>query len=405
MTTNVNDLDLPMVESKFIPSDLDVYQQLEQARQVSKDTWIAKTIFGYAILRNKEVDDILSDKRWHNALSSLIRLNPYTDDKFKESKLQSVICLEGEDHTRIKKLVLKAFTKSNIDKLRPHMREYMNILLDECLSKKNFDLQKDVYNKYPVNMICKILGVPDDDWILFNKWTTDTFKNFGIGFDENISKILETQKEFNTYTLKLIEDKKNNLTDDLLSHLIQAEEEGDKLTFSELVTLVESIIVSGIDTTRSQLGLSTILISQNNKLWLSLVSDEESRNKIIEESIRMDGVLRNVARFASEDIIYKDILFPKDTPVLLSISSGNYDESIFINPDEFDYQRENLVKNNLGFGGGIHHCLGVVLARAELQEALSVVASRLPNLSIKNNVIYKDTVETIWGATSIPIEQ
>jgi cytochrome P450 len=404
MIINVNDLNLPIIDSKFIPSSRNTYEQLEQARQVSNDTWIAKTVFGYAILNHNDIEQILKDKRWHNALTLLAKRNPYTTEDFKKRRMQAIICLEGEDHSRIKRLVQPAFSPSNINNLRPYMREYMNSLIDNVYANGKCDIQKEIYDKYPVNMICKILGVPDTDWILFNKWTTDTFKNFGMNYDEDTEIVIETQKAFEEYSSKIIEEKRLNLGDDLLSNLIRAEESGDRLSNSELKMLVEMIIVSGIDTTRSQLGLSTIMLSKNKDLWTRIAVDDDARNKIVEESIRLDGALRNVARYASEDIVYKGVLFPKETSILLSISAANYNPTIFENPDNFIYDRPNLIKETLGFGGGIHYCLGTALARAELQEGLSTVATRMPDLAVQDGVVYKETVETVWGVRSLPVK-
>ena len=404
MPTNVHDLQLPMVDTKFVPSERDTYQQLEHARQTAKQTWIAKTAFGFAILHHDDIEAILKDKRWHNALTLIVKANPYTSDEYKTRRAQSIICLEGEDHSRIKKLVQPAFNPSNVNKLRPYMRQYMNSLIDEVIHLGECDLQKDVFDKYPVNMICKILGVPDDDWLLFNEWTRNTFKNFGINFVQDTETMIATQKEFDDYSTRVIEQKRANLSDDLLSDLIRAEEAGDKLSLSELKMLVEAIIVSGIDTTRSQLGINTIILSKYPELWHRLSLDEEVRDKVIEEAIRLDGVLKNVGRFASEDIVYKDILFPKGTSLNLPISAGNYDPSVFENPDNFNSDRPNLLKDTLGFGGGIHYCLGTALARAELQEGLSVLSQRMPNLSVQSPVIYKETVETVWGVKSLPVK-
>ena len=404
MPINVNDLDIPFVDTKFSPSDRDIYEQVQQNVEVSQQTWIARTSFGFAILGHEHIDTILKDKRWHNALSLIVKLNPYTSEEFKKRRAQAIICLEDQDHSRIKKLVQPAFSPSNIDKLRPYMSQYMNTLIDEVYSRGECDIQKEVFDKYPSNMICKILGVPDDDWLLFNKWTQDTFKNFGMNFSEDTESVIQTQKEFQEYSTKTIEEKRQNLSNDLLSDLIRAEESGDKLSFEELRMLVEAIIVSGIDTTRSQLGLSTLILSKNKDLWHKLSVDHQERSKLIEETIRLDGSLKNVGRFASEDIEYNGVLFPQGTSIIMPIAAANYDSSVFNDPNNFDHQRNNLIKDTLAFGAGIHYCLGTALARAELQEALAVVSSRLPNLEVQEEIIYKDKTETVWGLRSLPVK-
>ncbi len=404
MAINVNDLDLPMVDTKFMPNGKDTYALLQHTREIAEQTWIAKTGLGFAVLRHKDIEAILKDKRWHNALTLIVQANPFTSEEFKKRRVLSLICLEGEDHSRIKKLVQPAFNPSSVNKLRPYMREYMNSIIDDIYSRGECDLQTEVFDKYPVNMICKILGVPNDDWVLFNEWANKTFKNFGIQFAEATDTVLETQKAFEEYSTKIIEYKRNNLGDDLLSDLIRAEVAGDKLTFEELKMIVEVIIVAGIDTTRSQLGITTLMISGNPDLWNRIAVDNEARDRIIEESIRLDGVLKNVGRFASEDIEYNGVLFPKGTGINMPISAANFDPRVYTNPDDFDYERPNLIKDTLGYGGGVHYCLGTALARAELQEALSVLASRIPKFKIQDNVVYKESVETVWGVRSLPIK-
>jgi cytochrome P450 len=331
----------------------------------------------------------------------LIKVNPHTSEKYKSDKLQSLILLENEDHSRVKKLVQSTFSSSNIDKLRPYMRNYMNHLIDNVIELAECDIQKDIFDKYPVNMICKLFGVSDNDWILFNEWAKDTFKNFQSLEDTQIA--VKAHEDFTEYATRLIEEKKNNLSDDLLSDLIRAEQSGSKLSSEELQRLIQTIMVAGIDTTRSQLGISFIMLADNPELWKSLSSDQNLRDKTIDESLRLDGVLKNLGRFASEDIVYKDILFPKGTVVYLCSAVSNYDSSVFKNPDDFDQDRSNLLKDTLSFGSGVHHCLGMNLARAELQEALSVLSERLPNIAVSDDIVYKDTIETVWGAISIPV--
>ena len=403
MAINVNELELPFVDTKFIPNGKDTYALLQHTREVAEQSWIAKTAFGFALLRHKDIEAILKDKRWHNALTLIVKANPFTTEEFKKRRVLSIICLEDEDHSRIKKLIQPAFNPASVNKLRPYMRQYMNEIIDDIYSRGECDLQTEVFDKYPVNMICKILGVPNDDWVLFNEWANKTFKNFGIQFSEATDTILKTQKAFEDYSTNIIEYKRNNLGDDLLSDLIRAEVSGDKLTFEELKMIVEVIIVAGIDTTRSQLGITTLMISENPELWNKIATDDTARDRIIEESIRLDGVLKNVGRFASEDIEYNGVLFPQGTGLNLPISAANFDPDVYANPDDFNYERPNLIKDTLGYGGGVHYCLGTALARAELQEALSVLASRIPNFKIQEGVVYKESSETVWGVRSLPI--
>jgi cytochrome P450 len=404
MITNVNDLELPMVDTKIIPSEKTIYEQLERAREVSKDTWIAKTFHGYSILGHEDIKAMLKDKRWFNAYELIIKGNPHTSEQVKNRKLAGIATLQGEAHARIKKFVLPAFSPSNVDKLRPHMRECINELIDNIIDKDHFDLQKDVFDKYPAYAICKILGCPYEDWELFNKLAENTLKNIKLNYDETFDIIMETQNEFDKYGKWIVEEKKRNPSNDLLSSLIQAEDNGQKLKSSEIQMLFESIITGGIDTTKGQLGLTTLTLLKDKNLWKRIASEENIRNGAIEESLRIDGSLKNVTRYATEDIIYRNILFPKGTIIILSLFSANFDEKTFESPDTFNTERENLFKENLAFGAGLHRCIGVALAKAEVQEALSIISARIPDLEISGDIVYKDTTDTAWGCRSIPVK-
>lgn len=400
MPVDVNTLGLPTVDVRFIPSERDTYEQVAHARSVFENNWIATTIFGFAMFSHEDVNAILKDKRWHNAMSLLVDSNSHTSQEYKTERKKSLILLENEDHSRIKKLVQPAFSSSNINKLRPYMRQYMNLLIDQVIDSGSCDIQKDIFDKYPANMICNILGVPDEDWSLFNHWAKDVFTNFEPV--ENPSIAVKADEAFSEYIDNLLQYKKENLSNDLLSDLIRAEELGSKLTIDELKAIIKTIIVAGIDTTKSQLGITFIMLMQHLDLWNSLNSDHNITSKIIDESLRIDSVLKNLGRYASEDIVYKDILFPKGTVVYLFNAVSNYDQSVFQNPDDFDYERNNLSHHSLSFGAGIHHCLGMALAKAELQEAFDVLYQRLPSINISGDVVYKKTTETVWGAVSIP---
>jgi cytochrome P450 len=401
MAINVNDLELPTVDLKFMPSEKNVYEQMHHALSVSKESWLAKTMFGYAIIRHKDVNAILKDKRWHNGLTQLIDANPNTSEEYKDKQKKSLILLERENSTRIKRLVTPAFQPASIDKHRENMRKCLLGILDS-LTSNEIDLQKDLFNKYAVMNICELLGAPKEDWELFQYWSESHFKNYNVEFDKNKNQIIKDHKDFNKYTIDLIEKRRKNLTDDLLSDLIRAEDEGNKLTMGELMMLIESILVGGIDTGRSQLGLTTLMLSGMPDLWKKLHKDRDLTAKAVEESIRLDGVLKNNGRYASEDIEYNGVLFPKGTSLYIYLSSANRDDAVFENPHEFNLNRGNSIHHTMAYAAGVHYCLGVSMARAEIQEAMMILSERFPNLSIKNDLIYKKTTDTIWGLRYLP---
>ena len=182
---------------------------------------------------------------------------------------------------------------------------------------------------------------------------------------------MRTQDELDEYVTGLIEDRRSRPADDLLTALIAAEEDGDRLSPSELVSMVEAVIVGGTDTTRNQLGCTVALFASHPDQWALLAEQPELAARAVEESMRYLGAIRGTARYASEDIEYRDVVFPAGTFVFPSFTGANYDPGAFADPHEFDIRKPAPAAPQLTFGSGIHYCLGASLARAELQEALA----------------------------------
>ena len=167
--------------------------------------------------------------------------------------------------------------------------------------------------------------------------------------------------------------------------------------------MVDAVIVGGTDTTRNQLGLALALFAEYPEQWALLGKDPSLAQRAVEEVLRFSGAVGGTIRFASEDIEYNGVLFPKGTFMSTSMSTGNYDASVFPTPETFDITREPVGQPHLSLGAGIHYCLGAALARAEQQEALPLLAQRLPNLRINGDVIWKPSTVAIFGPECLPI--
>jgi cytochrome P450 len=187
-----------------------------------------------------------------------------------------------------------------------------------------------------------------------------------------------------------------------MSDLIAAEEAGDRLDEEELLMLCEAVLLAGTDTTRNQLGCSVALLAQHPAQWKLLGEQPELASRAVEETMRYLGTVRGTARFASEDIEYRGVLFPKGTFVAPSFVAANTDPGVFDLPERFDITRESG-SPHLTFGSGIHYCLGAWLARAELQEALPILARRLPDLRLDGEITWKPNSVGIWGPAVLPL--
>jgi cytochrome P450 len=234
-------------------------------------------------------------------------------------------------------------------------------------------------------------------------WASDLLRVFNNNLAEDLPYIKQASAELDEYVKGLIADRRSKPADDLLTDLIAAHEAGDRLTDDELVSLVGAVIVGGTDTTRNQLACSVALFSDYPDQWKLLADDPSLAPRAVEESMRILGAIRGTGRVASEDIEYRDVLFPKGTIISPGLASANRDDHVFPDADRFDITREPSGQPQLTFGSGIHYCLGAALARAELQEALPLLAQRMPNLQVAGEIEWKPAATGIWGPERLPL--
>jgi cytochrome P450 len=400
MASPVSDLTLPVIPVLMDQSRSDRHALL---RDTAKDSWLARNEIGYTVLTYESVMGILRDKRWHSATGLVAQMQGISDDAFLGRRRVSILNAEGEVHVRLRRLVAPAFSPRSADRLRPFMRDVVNSLVDPFASTGNAEVVRDICEPYPIPIICELLGAPKEDWKLFSRLASDVLRIFSGNLVEDMPIIVAAQQELEEYTKGLIAERRNKPADDLITDLIAAEESGDKLSTDELVMMVEAVIVGGTDTTRNQLGLALALFAEHPDQWEILRNNPDLAQRAVEEVMRFSGAVSGTIRFASEDIEYNGVLFPKGTFMSTSMSTGNYDSSVFPQPETFDITREPVGQPHLSLGAGIHYCLGASLARAELQESFVVLSQRLPNLALNGEVEYKPTGVGIFGPSSLPV--
>lgn len=399
MAISINELDIPQVDFDFVGSQA----ERDQLASIAQDSWIAKGLFAYPIFNYEDCLAILRDRRWHSAAALAAIAFGVDDPRLSENRQPSILSSEGEVHTRLRRLVAPSFSPRAADHLRPFMREVMNSLIDPIVAQGHCDLAVDICEHYPIPIICELLGAPKSDWQFFSRVAEDVLRIFDANNADEIDLILAAQADLDAYVRQLISERRNSPADDLITSLIAAEEAGDKLSENELVSMVEAVIIGGTDTTRNQLGCSVALFAEHPEQWKLLAERPELAGKAVEETMRYFGAVRSTGRFASEDIEYKGILFPKGTLVVPSLVLANRDSAVFNEPNTFDITREPAGQPQMTFGAGIHYCLGAALARAEQQEALPLLAQRLPNLRINGDVIWKPSTVAIFGPENLPI--
>jgi cytochrome P450 len=400
MAVLVNELELPEID--ILGSDR--AEALAQVSAARRHHWLARTPVGYAVTTYEDAVSVLRDRRFHSALSMLPQLaGIQVDDSFTyfERRRRSILSMEGEEHARLRRLVAPAFTPASADRLRPVMRQVMEGLVDTVADRDAADLVAEICEPYPIPIICELLGAPKEDAKLFSAWATDIFRIFNQNLAEDLQSIMRATEELDEYVRAMVERRRRDPADDLLSDLIAVEEAGDRLSTDELVMLAEAVLMAGTDTTRNQLACALALLTEYQAQWARLGEEPALAQRAVEETMRFLGAVRGTGRFASVDIEYRGVVFPAGTLVAISLAGANRDPSVFEAPDTFDIAAE---RNNqqLTFGSGIHHCLGAALARAELQEALPILARRMPGLRVEGHVEWKPATFGIWGPARLP---
>ncbi|MFM2070784.1 MAG: hypothetical protein RLZZ623_1047 [Actinomycetota bacterium] len=399
MATPVHELDLPEITL----ADGNFDQRRAAFRELGDHQWLYRSLFGYGLIRYEDVVGILRDKRWHSASGRIPELMGITRQDFLSRQRGSILSAEGDVHTRLRRLVAPAFSPRAADRLRPFMRDVMNGLIESVAAAGSADFVADITEPYPIPIICELLGAPKADWQLFSRLASDILEIFSADLADKIDIVMGAQIELDEYTRGLIAARRAQPADDLLTDLIAAEEAGDRLSNDELVMMVNAVIVGGTDTTRNQLGCAVALFADHPEQWALLAEQPDLAGRAVEETMRYFGAVRGTARFASCDIEYRDVLFPAGTFIGLGLAEANRQGDRFPEPDRFDITSPAPEHPQLTFGSGIHYCLGAALARAELQEALPLLAQRLPNLRIDGDITWKPDGVGIFGPAHMPV--
>lgn len=367
------------------------------------ENWLVRVPFGYSVLTHQDARAVLRDQRWHQAAGLLSSMSGITDEAYlNRPRRTSILTAEGEEHQRLRKLVSGAFTPRSADRLRPFMREVITELVGPLRATGECEFVRDICEPYPIPIICELLGAPKQDWELFSGWATDIFKIFDADLAQHTQRVMAASDALDAYVTELIDRRRDDPQPDLLSDLIAAESEGDRLSLDELQMLVQAVILAGTDTTRNQLACALAVFTEHPEQWALLGEHPELAPRAAEESLRYMGAVRGTARIASQDIVYRDILFPAGTLIFPSFVGANLDPSQFDAPHDFDITAERDA-SHLTLGFGLHYCLGANLARAELQEALIVLSQAMPDLALDGEITWKPDGTGIWGPAHLPL--
>ncbi|MBG7699328.1 cytochrome P450 [Streptomyces sp. MC1] len=371
---------LPYGDPAFVADPFPLYRRLREEGPVRRAI-IAGGLDAWLVTRYEDGLAALSDPRLSSDVrdASDPRLVEQLPEFERESMLSTMLRSDPPDHTRLRRLVSKAFTARRIAELRPRIQEITDRLLDAVLPAGRAELVADFALPLPVTVISELLGVPVDDRYDFQRWT-DAMLVRGEKMPDPVV-VDEAWQQMRAYVTKHLEAKRARPGDDLLSALINAHDQEQRLSHDELIAMTFLLLVAGYITTVNLIaGGIAALLTHPDQLTL-LREHPELLPDAIEEFLRFDGpVSPGIARFAREDVEIAGVRVPRGATVLIASAIADRDPARFPEPDRLDITRRD--NGHLAFGHGIHYCLGAPLARLEGQIAIGTVLRRLPDLAL-----------------------
>lgn len=314
--------------------------------------------------------------------------------------------LDPPDHTRLRKLVSKAFAPRVVSALQPDIRSLVDGLLDRVAEKGQFEVVEDFAYPLPVAVICRLLGVPLEDEPQFSRASAllaqalDPFSTITGVPAEVANERQQAGTWLRDYFHGLIDKRRSRPGEDLLSGLIAVEESGDQLTEEEIVSTCNLLLIAGHETTVNLIGNAVLAMLRNPGQWAALGADADRAPAIVEETLRYDPPVQLAGRIALADMVIGGVEVPAGDVMMLLLAGANRDPAEYDRPDVFDPERKNL--RHLGFGRGAHYCLGAPLARLEASVALAAVAARFPNARLDGEPQYKTNV-TLRGLSQLTL--
>ncbi|MEV5145245.1 cytochrome P450 [Streptomyces sp. NPDC052727] len=371
---------LPYADPAFVADPFPLYRRLREDGPVRRAI-IAGGLDAWLVTRYEDGLAALSDPRLSSDVrdASDPRLIEQLPEFERESMMSSMLRSDPPDHTRLRRLVSKAFTARRVAELRPRIQEITDRLLDAVVPAGRAELVADFALPLPVTVISELLGVPVDDRYDFQRWT-DAMLVRGEKMPDPVV-VNEAWHQMRAYVTKHIESKRARPGDDLLSALINAHDQEQRLNHDELIAMAFLLLVAGYITTVNLIagGIAALLTHPDQLILLR--DHPELLPDAIEEFLRYDGpVSPGIARFAREDVEIAGVTVPRGATVLIASAIADRDPARFPEPDRLDITRGD--NGHLAFGHGIHYCLGAPLARLEGQIAVGTVLRRLPDLAL-----------------------
>jgi cytochrome P450 len=420
--------------------------------EVRAQGWLANAPFGYMTLDREAGEFFLRTRSAIFPGMKIAEIFGVSEGPLYEQMRRNILHVNGADHTRLRSLVNPALSPRAVERYRPVMRDFLEQLLAQAIVSNGLSGADGVWSAngaaasgaaesgaaesaaaesaaaadelvrcefveafakpYPSLAIATVMGAPLEDAPRLHHWSNWIQRQFdAVSMSSELEQITQAVEEFYEYARELVRARRDDPGDDLISKLIEAEEEGEKLSDVECINLVFNVLVGGVDTSQSQLAHAIRLLAENPEQWALLADDPSLAEAAVEEALRYEPITPFTARILVEDVVFRDVTFPEGTIVMVCAFTGNRDLEADAagdgGADRFDITAADRRSASgrarpLTFGAGVHYCLGANLARVELQEGLAFLSQHMHGLALDGEPIFEG-VSGIYGLAELPI--
>ena len=315
---------------------------------------------------------------------------------------KTILNLDPPDHTRLRRLVTLAFTPSAIERLRPRVQQLVDDVLDTAAERGSMELVDELAFTMPFQVISDLLDLPTDRSDNVRDWSQALTASLEPTADEAVLDAAERASQLmGEYVGDVIEHRRTHLGSDLLSALLQVEEQGDRLSTAELLSFVILLYVAGHETTVNLIGNGTLALLRHPDEMRRWAADPGMDGQAIDELLRYDGPVQQTVRVPLRPVSFGDVDVAPNTMVMTVLGAANHDPAVFDDPHTLRLDRPNA-RNHLGFAAGVHYCLGASLAKLEATVAIGTLIRRFPGLELAGDPSWRDRL-TIRGVDRLPL--
>ena len=393
----VSELDLPTFD--YSAPDFSAGRYHQQLAETRQHGWLARSPLAYMVLDHDAGEFFLRSRKTAFPGRQIAGFFGITDGPLAEHIDANILNLSGDQHRRLRALVGPALTPRAADRWRPVMRGFLEDLWAGIAAHRGCDFVAAVARPYPSLTIGTVLGAPHQDAERLHAWSSWIQKQFDIRALETSREDIErAATEVLQYVAGLLEARRAAPGDDLISDLLAARDQGDRLSAAECVQLVTNLLAGGIDTTAGQLAHAVRLFAGHPAQWALLAAEPALAPRAVDEVLRFEPVTPFTARICLEQLEHRDVVFPAGTIVAVCAERANREGE---DGESFDITAPRGTRL-LTFGAGTHYCLGANLARAEMEEALAFLAPRTPGLAL-DGPAQLGGIEGVFGIDKLPV--